>query len=47
LNAIQSFLKQIGTRRMYLMGGVAVAMLAALTFLAFRGSSAALGSRSV
>ena len=43
MNAIQSFLKQIGTRRMYMMGGVAVAMLAALTFLAFRGSTAEMG----
>ncbi|CAN5249289.1 flagellar basal-body MS-ring/collar protein FliF [soil metagenome] len=43
MNAIQTFLKQIGTRRMYLMGGVAIALLGALTFLAFRGSSAEMG----
>lgn len=38
MNAIQNFLSQIGTRRMYLMGGVAVLLLATLGFLAVRGT---------
>jgi len=38
LNAIQNFLSQIGTRRMFMMGGVALALLAMLGFLAMRGT---------
>lgn len=39
MNAIQNFLRQIGTRRMYLMGGVAMLLLVMLGFLAVRGTS--------
>lgn len=43
LDAIRTFLAQLGTKRIAVMGGVALALFAALTFVATRGSTSSMG----